>query len=195
MVSQMSRPRLIALATVLTFLAIGSLTGAYYLNTAIVSQQQTISALQSTVSSLASHPATTTSTTTSTVSFTATRFPYIPWDTSKFPVFYIRNSSGAGSGGAVSLTSDLREAFLFTCVKEAASSQGCTVQVNSTNPLVYFQVTVRYPYANASQIAGAPQGANCAISSPTDHPDNRIPTYCMPIGSRGFVVTWEGAPT
>lgn len=187
-----------ALATaVLVILVIGSAFGAYYLaiSSALAGQGQTIAALQSTVSSLVSHTVTSTTTTTSTVSVTTTRFPYIPWDTSRFPVYYVSNSSIHCSGGGACLTSDLREAFLFTCVKEAASPQGCTVQVNATkNPLVYFQLTVRYPYANASQLAGAPQGSNCAINSPVDHPDNRIPTYCLPIGSRGFVVTWEGAP-
>ena len=173
-------------------LAIGGIIEAYSLNTSLVSQRQSISELQSTMSSLISLAATTT--TTSTVTYTDSQFPYVPWDSSRFPVFYVSNSSNGCSGGGACLTSDLREAFLFTCTEEAASPQGCTVQVNSSNPMIYFQITVRYPYANASQIAGAPPGANCAINSPVDHPDNRIPTYCLPIGSRGFVVTWEGAP-
>jgi hypothetical protein len=181
---------------VLVILVIGSVFGVYYLNTlsTLADEGQTISALQSSIGSLVSHPVTTTATTTSTISFTDSRFPYVPWDSSRFPVFYVSNSSNGCIGGGACLTSDLRDAFLFTCLKEAASPQGCTVQVNATNnPLVFFQLTVRYPYANASQIAGAPPGSNCAINSPTDHPDNRIPTYCLPIGSRGFVVTWEGA--
>jgi len=188
----MSPGRKTAIAAGLTILLIGSVFGAYYLNTsaALASQGQTISALQSTVSSLVSHPAT--STTTSSVTYTESRFPYVPWDTSKYFVAYVKNSSDGCSGGPC-LTMNLREAFLFTCVKEAASQQGCTVQINSTNPLVYSQITLRYPYIFQSNDS-ASSWANCAISSPVDHPDNRIPTYCLPIGSRGFVVTWQLSP-
>jgi hypothetical protein len=181
----------------LTILAIGSVSGAYYLSTssALASQEQTISSLQSTVRSLVSHPATTTatSTTTSTVSYTDFRFPYVPWDSFANPVEYVSNSSDHCTGGGVCLTGDLREAFLFACTKAAASPQGCTVQINATNSIAFFQVTIRYPYVNQTVNANAPW-ANCALSNPRDHPGNQIPAYCIPIGGSAFVATIQGGP-
>jgi hypothetical protein len=186
---RMSPGRKAGAAAVLAILVIGSVFGAYYLNTsaALASQGQTISALQSTVSSLVSHPLTSTSTATSVVSATTTRFPDVPWDGG---TQFLSTSNGCTGGGAGCFGRDFGQAFVFTCTKAAASPQGCTVQINATNSIAFFVVTVWYPYVNKT--AGAPSWANCAFNHPGGTPDQFyavLPSYCIPIGANAFILT------
>lgn len=187
----MSRGRKAAAASVLAILVIGSVFGGYYLTilSALASQEQTISALQSTVSSLVSHTVTSTTTITSMVSATTTRFPDVPW---VGEILYLTNGNGCTGGGVGCFGPDFSQAFVFTCTKTAASPQGCTVQVNATSSIAFFVVTVWYPYVN--QTAGAPSWANCAFNKPGGSPNQyyaMFPSYCIPIGANAFILTMQ----
>src|ERR1700730_13597597 len=130
-------------AALIVILVISTASSVYYISTSftLVSQEQTISALQSTVSSLVSHPLTTTSTITTTVSPTITPgFPKVPWNGGVLSM-----TTADGCNGSICFSSGFDNAFVFTCRKAAATQDGCTAQINSTaNPLVSYRVTVSY---------------------------------------------------
>jgi hypothetical protein len=187
----MSPERKAATAAVIAILVIGSVFGAYYLNTssALASQEQTISALQSTVSLLVSHTvmSTTTATvtattTTSVVSTTTMRFTFVPWDGG---TLFLQNGSGCpGCWGG-----DFNGAFVFTCTKAAATPQGCTVQINNTKSIAFYAITVWYPYVNQT---GEASWANCAWNAPGGSPKQFLadfPVYCVPMGANAFIMT------
>ena len=172
---------------------IGSVFGAYYLNTSstLASQEQVISGLQSTVSSLVSRPLTSTSTVTSVISATTTRFPNVPWDGQ----ILFMTGNGCTGGGVGCFGPDFSGAFVFTCTKAAASAQGCTMQINATSSIAFFVITVWYPYVN--QTAGAPSWANCAFNKPGGSPNQFyavFPSYCVPIGANAFILTKQAIP-
>lgn len=183
----------VAAAAVVAVLVVGSLFGAYYLATssALASQGQTISALQSTVSSLVSHTVTST-TVTSMVSRTTARFPYVPWNGG---TTFVANTSDGCFGAGTCLTSDFTEAYVFTCTKAAASPQGCTVQINATKSMAFFQITVWYPFVNQTgqpSSAFAPKEfANCAFSNPREAVQNQFYAYCIPIGADAFIIALQ----
>src|ERR1039457_2879056 len=118
------------LAALLAILVMGVAFGAYYLNSSadLAGQEQTISHLQSTVSSLLSNPVVSTttsvitetpsisseSTTTTVVTQTFTGLPDIPWTNVLF--MYLPTSTCS----PVCFGPDLSNATLFDCPNESA---------------------------------------------------------------------------
>jgi len=158
-----------------------------------VGQGQTISSLESTLSSMNSHPlisvSTTTITTTVTSSSTDTRLPSFPWNSSSANYMAGANFCNGGYSGAC-FSGDFNNAYVFTCIDQAATPQGCTVQMNSTNSNGFTVVTIWYPYHNST--AGAPSWVNCAWNNPGGKGPNQFyaafPSYCFTLGGNAFIL-------
>lgn len=187
----MNSGREVTAVALLSLLVLGASFAAYYLvtTTTLTTQQQSISALQSSVVSLLSTNSQATATSTS--SGGANRFPPVPWDG---PILYMSNADTCN--GAACFSSNFSQAYVFTCLKEAATPQGCTVRMNATKSISFIMVTVWYPYVN--QTGGAPPWANCSFNSPGGSPSQffaAFPSYCFQIGSNAFMYTRQpGTP-
>jgi hypothetical protein len=131
-----------------------------------------------------------TSTTTATNTTTATvQFPQVPYSGI---ALYATNADRCSGGYSPCFSSDFRQAYVFTCAKEAATPQGCTVRINATNSISFVQFTIWYPYVNQS--AGAPSWANCAFNAPGGSPSQfyaAFPSYCFLVGINGFILTTQ----
>jgi len=137
-------------------------------STSALTTQQTASQISSSSSTESSH----------SVTGTITQF-HVPWTGQT----YFLGASNFTSGGPA-LVSNLTDVVVFDCAHEAATSQGCTREVNASLSSEY-QVTIWYPYSE-SQLQGWPSWANCAFSSPTD--GTEVPAYCISLGVNGFIV-------
>jgi hypothetical protein len=196
-------------AFMLVILAIGGAFGAYYLNTSsmLTSREQTISGLQSTVSSLLSHPVTSTVTTVVTQTETAisvrttatiatstiTRFPNVPWDSVDF-MEPPDQGNRTGGNGPFLWGGNFSDALLFDCT--SSPTQGCTEQVCNGLVRTNFSITAQYPLVNQ---VNEPAWANCAFASyelPSGQPAaaGQGFAYCIPIGSSAFIVARQGFP-
>jgi len=154
-----------------------------------VGQGQTISSLESTLSSMNSHPLISVSTTTITFSSTDTRLPSFPWNSSSANYMAGANFCNGGYSGAC-FSTNFGNAYVFTCLDQAATAQGCTVRMNATNSASFVVVTVWYPYHNST--AGAPAWANCAWNNPGGKGPSQfyaaLPSYCFTLGGNAFIL-------
>ncbi len=182
------------LAAVLIVLAsvLGYLFGVYSSSTP--NTVTTTETSYSTISSTTTVSAIVTSTASSSLSTNTAQFSLvIPWNTSRLRganYLAIPNHCSGPAVGTGCLSSNFSEAYIFTCLKEAATPQGCTVQINATNSRMYYTVTVWYPYHN--QTAGGPSWSNCSLDVPGGNPNRLLkdmPSYCVPVGANGFVLT------
>lgn len=177
-----------AIGLILAILAAASLSAGYLAgNTSRATETLTSTLTSVTTSTLTTQQTTSMSSSSSStessqsVGGTITQF-HVPWDGAT----YFLGESNFTSGGPT-LTSNLTDVVVFDCAREAATSQGCTREVNAS---IYseYQVTIWYPFSG-SQVPGFPTWANCAFSSPTDGTD--VPAYCISLGVNGFVVAVE----
>ncbi len=161
-----------------------------------VGQGKTISSLESTLSSMDSHPFISVSTTTITLSSTDTRLPSFPWNSSAAQYMAGANFCNAGYEGAC-FSSAFSNAYVFTCLNQAATPQGCTVRMNATNSISFVVVTVWYPYYNST--AGAPAWADCAWNNPGGGGPSQFyaafASYCFKLGGNAFILTSPPLPT
>lgn len=167
-----------AVAAILVIFVVGSESALYYLNSTVT-------------------PTTLTSTTMTD------EIPHIPinvpWSApGNRAVYYlvVPNSCSGPAGMGTCFSGNFSEAFIFTCLKEAASPQGCTARINSTTRYwEYNTITVWYSYGN--QTAKTPSWPNCVFDWPGRDPEGHTPhlsAYCAPMGANGFILTQPMGP-
>lgn len=195
----------IALAVVIVILTVT--LGAYYISTssALSGKNQTISSLQSTITSLIVNPSTSTVSITYTITrvpsqtetaLTITVNPGLPWPLNESMFL----SSAPGCSFTVGSESpmygtcfsyNISQAVVFNCAEVAATPQGCTQQVNSPQShLPGYMITIWYPYVNQTN---EPTGVNCAYSVPSESIDHNL-AYCISLSPTAFIVTMKAPP-
>ncbi|MDV3244077.1 MAG: hypothetical protein LYZ66_02730 [Nitrososphaerales archaeon] len=117
------------------------------------------------------------------LSDTATSAPFVS------PFLIYLSASGYCSvipGGSVPCWGG--DAYVFNCVSEAASPQGCTHQVTSTlAPYPSYVINIRYPFANQT----GPSWANCLW---TVQGIEQGYAACVTINSTSFAVGIQAPP-
>jgi hypothetical protein len=205
-----------AIFTVAVLVA-GGLLGAYYQSTISTSNNraQTISMLQSSVSSLQNHPVvsttTFTSTTTQLVTSSSTRtttnasqrtislIASYPFASDEQPVFMVPPPIANSTGSVVSFSPDANLAILFSC-PDMATTGSCQDHFNSTANVVATSITISYPeYGKSLNETGGPVGeqswANCiydAYVTPPSTTESILNTqgfgYCAQVAPGIFVI-------
>jgi hypothetical protein len=190
--------------------------------TALNGQGQSISSLQSTVSSLVSHPVTVTATqlstttsvrtqtvlvqtnytvtetTTDTQTSTTTEIMGTTTYVQFYGLYYLSDLPGCAvsSGYASDPTpcfGQVSTAVTFNCEAAAATSEGCNHQVDIMGSDQSMNITVWFPYVNYS---GEGPSQNCKWTEylPAPLGPQTALAYCIPVNSTSFYVTLPAPP-
>ncbi len=179
---------IVLLAAVLGYVSLGShlithtVTATSTQTTTVVSQRNYtfVSTQTQTIPSLQNY--------TTTITEILIRSSSVPWNSS----YYLSTNPGcSGPSYGPCFSPNLSEAVVFKCASTAATPQGCTKQVNSseTAPRSYV-MTIWYPYVNH---ADEPSWANCKYSVPAVGPQIFV-AYCISVSGNSFIVSIEAPP-
>lgn len=196
--------RALTAVLIVVILAIAGAFGIYYTRTsaALSAQGQSISALESTVSSLASHPVTSTatsvstqtetttsvSTTRSVIAITTTQFPGMPWSSAIFM------TSLDGACNEICLGTSLSSAIVFICPSPiATATESCPVTFYSTTGEENMSIVVTYPEYNQTNELPVD---NCEYDAHWLPSDTLVAAgqgygYCLQVGSNALVVAQQ----
>lgn len=195
----------------LVVLAMAAAFGAYYQSatSTLNSQDQLISGLRSSVSSLQSHPLVSTSTVTSTTTQlvktsslqtttnstqkTITLLANVPFGYSWFVTLSCANCSGS----AIGFSTDVNNAILFSC-PSATATETCTVQFNNNATHLATSITMSYPqFGQEINQQNEPSWANCTFESyilPYGTPAGQGFGYCVQVAPAIFIIAQPFVP-
>jgi len=168
----------IALVVVLGFTILSSQsntqTATTTSTTVVASQSSSTSMTTTVVASQSSSTSMTTTTATTSASSTT-------------PLAYLTAGGGCALGGKPAPCWG-SPAYVFNCVTEAETQQGCTQLVSTTTPNWNYTINIRYPFSNQTE----PSWANCLWSMQGGIPGQGY-GYCSLVNSTSFTMG-EPAP-
>jgi hypothetical protein len=177
----LTRKTLLAASAFVLLLLVGGFF-VYYVNSSatLSNQENSISKLKSSVSSLAEALQ-------RAETMRPTSIP--PWSSS----WYLNNDPGCtdAHGYGICFGSNLSAAVVFHCAQAAASPAGCATVVNSSaSPHPGYEITIWFPRVNQTN---EPSWANCEFNVPSESP-NDVPEFCISLSSSDFIIAMSAPP-